>query len=218
MRCEAEYAQAAHRSRTLIGLLLLATLALFASDARAYEHRRRTPSVGGKLQYGCMGVNSDWSDVFRWGRGCAVSIRQYVARSQAIGLSFEQQRFKRRSDLPQSSGIRAADEIQFQTLMFDYYIYFHRMYRRTPYLVFSGGFYRPQRIYEFTDIAGHKGSQVDYPSEGFLARIGGGLEYFVTRNFSIDATVSGYYISAPGIDGTTLTTEAALGIQLYVGP
>jgi hypothetical protein len=154
-----------------------------------------------------------------------VRLRRYISRNRAWGLSFEQQRFDRRSSVPVviAEGSDYADDdyadldhIQFQALMLDYYLYFRRMHRRTPYLIFSAGAYRPQFLYDFADeVTGGEGQEVKYPQEGFLARVGAGLEYFISRGFSVDASVSGYLLPRGDISGRTFTAQGAIGFQLY---
>ncbi len=201
-------------------LMLLAGLVIGVQNGQAYEHRRDTPSVGGKVQYGALGTEGDWGEIFRWGGGVCINVRQYIARSRAIGLSFELQTFNRLGTVPKSAeGTEPldADELETQILMVDYYIYMQRKRRRTPYVVISGGFYRPQLMYRFIDAAGNVSEQVSYPGEGFVLRTGLGLEYFLKRNFSIDSTVSGYYFSTPGVSGITLSGQASIGILFYFG-
>ncbi len=201
-------------------LMLLAGLVIGVQNGQAYEHRRDTPSVGGKVQYGALGTEDDWGEIFRWGGGVCINIRQYIGRSRAIGLTLELQTFNRRGTVPKSAdGTETldADELETQILMVDYYIYMQRKRRRTPYVVISGGFYRPQLMYKFIDASGNPSEHVEYPGEGFILRTGLGLEYFLTRNFSIDGLVSGYYLSTPGVSGITLSGQASIGVQVYFG-
>ncbi|MBD3235160.1 MAG: hypothetical protein GF330_00460 [Candidatus Eisenbacteria bacterium] len=194
-------------------LIVVALLACCVGTTRAYEHRRGIPSVGGQLQRGYLGFDSDWTNVYEWGKGGTISVRQYVARNRAIGFSFEQQKFYRIKDLPQE-GTWNPDALQLQMLMLDYYFYFNRLRKWTYYLVLSAGAYRPEEI----DNADQgDGLQVNYPSENVLARVGWGLERFLRRTVSIDASLSFYYINAPGIDGVTGSAQLALGVHVYAG-
>ncbi len=200
----------------LIGAALL--VSTLAGDAAAYEHRRKTPSVGGQILYGTTAGDSDWERIFGQGMGVSFSLRQYIARDRAIGLTAEQQVFDHRTSVPLGEDDDKADKLEFQLLMVDYYFYFRRMYRQTPYLVISAGFYRPQLIEKFKDPSGDTGEHVNFThNEGFLARAGIGLEHFISRNLSIDARGSGYFVNAPGVDGRLFTAQAAIGLHLYVG-
>ncbi|MBP7669015.1 MAG: outer membrane beta-barrel protein [Candidatus Eisenbacteria bacterium] len=199
---------------------LIAVLSSIAPPpAQAYEHRRGTPSIGGQLQFGFLGINSDWADVFQPGRGVSVRVKQYISRNQALGISFEQQRFQEQSSVslvdPECPSCKP-DYLQFQTLMVDYYFYIQRPLKRTPYVIASLGFYRPEIVQEGTEDVVEPGQTVSYPNEGVLGRLGIGLEYFVARTFSLDATLSGYYLNARE-NGTTATTMLALGVHIYTG-
>ena len=110
------------------------------------------------------------------------------------------------------------DLLKMQTFMLDYYFYFERPLRRCYYAVISAGFYRPELVDE-EQLQPDQPETVNvrYPGEDFIARLGGGTEYFISRNFSIDASISAYYIRAPQLDGLTASAQFALGVHLYAG-
>jgi len=199
------------------GVLWL-SLAL-AHPAQAYEHRRGTPSIGVQFQLGFLGYDSEWADIFQPGRGVAIRAKQYVARNQALGFSFEQQKFNESTTVPLTDPAWQPDFLQMQILMVDYYRYFMRQKRRTPYLIASVGFYRPEIVDEGAedDFVPEPGQTVEHPKEGVLARLGVGLEYFIVRAISVDGTLSGYYINTPSQDGLTVSGMFALGIHIYTG-
>jgi hypothetical protein len=215
-----------------LGLLGLALLALAPGRAAAYEQRGDTPSVGAQIQLGELEYDSIWADAFDWGQGVAIHVRNAIGRRHAIGISFEQQKFERAAALCGDSGL--TDYLQMQTLMADYYIYFRRPMRRCYYAVFSAGFYRSELIWE-QDVAGQKFSDVRYPGENFLARAGGGMEHFLGRKLSIDASLSLYYFHAGSLCGVwtelegpyrclrcdekslTASGQLALGLHVYFG-
>lgn len=204
--------------RALTALLAaLLALAWMAGTAGAYEHRRSTPSIGGQLQAGILGTDSEWGELFDWGRGGTVRLRQYVARNRAIGISFELQKFRRDSGKPRADESFNEDYFQAQLLMLDYYFYFRRPQKQCPYAVISGGFYRPEIVDEEKLTGGGSAVQVEHPGEGLLARLGVGLEYFVARTFSFDASLSGYYFNASSQDGLTASVQLALGVHIYTG-
>jgi len=212
-----------------IAMTALLLLALCASPAGAYEHRRGTPSIGVQLHYGLLAGNSDWTDVFQEARGVAIHVKQYVARDRAIGLTFELQRFAESTTIPIIAEDFDPDYLQMQIVMFDYYFYFNRAQKRTPYVVLSGGFYRPEIVDEGDKDLQELGYVVEHPHEGVLARAGVGLEWFLGRTFSIDGTLSGYYIHNPSklkglipdeeaeSGGLASSFLAALGVHLYTG-
>lgn len=227
-----------HRTACL-WLALITVGILGVSTASAYEHRRGTPSVGLQIQYGRLAGDSEiestvpiemetgepdrrgWQDIFDEGDGVTVRLRRYITRDKAVGASFEQQTFLRRVDVDKSDvpGRDASfDEFQLQLFMLDFYQYFFREKRRTPYLVGGGGLYKPQLVERVKDANGIEGEHAGFNNkEGFVLRLGGGLEWFITHGFSIDGSLSGYYLSAPGRSGKALTGQASIGLHLYVG-
>lgn len=210
-----------HRARLVAGLGLLVAALVLAGSASAYEHRRGTPSAGIRLQYGTTAGDSEWHDLFDRGFGVVISARQYIARNRAVGLTAEQQSFDAihgdSNKIGDGNADADCDKLQFQLLMVDYYFYFQRMARRTPYLVFSAGFYRPQLIDEFKEPGTNdSGEHVGYwHKEGFVLRGAVGFEFFLTRKIALDSAVSTYYLSAPGVDGRMLTAQLSVGFHLY---
>jgi hypothetical protein len=198
-----------------LAVLVFAILIIAPASAPAYEHQRNTPSVGGQLHIGVLERDSEWGELFGWGRGGAIRVRQYISRDRAIGLSFELQKFQRATGHPKNDPEFNEDFFQAQILMVDYFFYFQRPKKRCEYVVASAGFYRPELVDEEKTEAGGNAMQVIHPTEGLLARLGVGAEYFLARTFSIDASVSGYYISAPSQDGLTASLQFALGVHLY---
>ena len=190
-----------------------------AAPVRAYEHRQDTPSVGVQIQYGDLEYDSEWGKTFGWGRGVSVHLRQSIARNRAIGLSFEQQRFEREIPVNENAAdsecLGKADYFDWQALLLDYYVYFRRPLRRCYYAVASVGFYRPQLVDEMKTSGQQQIPGVCYPSENLLGRLGVGMEYFVSRKFSFDASVSGYYIRVSHQSGLTASAQFALGVHLY---
>jgi len=202
-------------ANALCGLVL----AGMVTAAQAYEHRRDTPSVGIQIQYGVMEGGSDWGESFGWDGGIAVHLRNSMSRNSAIGLSFEQQRFACVKLLPEDIEEGGdTDFLKMQTLLADYFFYFERPARRCYYAVVSAGFYRPELVDEERLHPDQpKTVHVRYPGENFLARLGAGSEYFLSRKFSVDASASVYYLRAPKLDGLTASAQFAIGVHLYAG-
>jgi hypothetical protein len=190
----------------------------WVEDASGYEHRRGTVSVGGQLQYGELRGDSEWGDVFARDFGGVISVRQYAARTRAWGLTFEVQKFQRSANWPKGlANWTDADELQYQVIMGDYYLYFRRLHKQCPYLVFSAGFYHPQLVYKYQDEQGNEYEEVEYPSDAFMGRVGAGMEYFINRTVAVDGSASLYLVSRSGSSGQTYSGQVALGIHLYVG-
>ena len=204
-------------------LFLGAAICLLVSSGEAFEHRRGTPSVGAQGMYGILEGDSAWRDTFSEGLGMNFSFRFNFARDKAYGFTFEQQHFNRVRGLDKTGGPGEyletdADDLELQILMADFYKYFERPKRRSFYVMASAGIYRPQLLYRFTDETGIEADQASFPGENLIGRIGAGMEYFVTRKFSIDVRLSGYYIrgSKESMNGTSVSGQGCIGFHLYV--
>ncbi len=208
------------KNRSLITVLLLLTVVgVLAPETGAFEHRRGTTSVGGQILLGALEGSSEWRNHFSDGMGVTFSLRHTFARNRAYGVTFEQQRFQRIRGLDKRTEGLAyyndVDDLEFQSILFDYYFYYQRQSRRNPYIVAGIGMYRPQLIIEITDETGTTGDHAKFPDPNVIARLGFGYEYFITRNFSIDSRASGYYINGTK-GGKTVSGQIAIGIHLYV--
>jgi hypothetical protein len=200
-------------------LLILALLALGMSEASGFEQPRNTISLGIQGQYGVLGGNADpipddpakaaWASLVEFGEGLAVRIRYSTARNRAIGLSFEDQRFRRKDGLDDTH----PKQIQLTQILFEYYLYFSRPKRTTQYMVLGAGFHRPAVRIETEDVTGRELEEVTYPGINLTLVAGVGLEHFVGRRTSVDLSLRGYGMNS---DPTrSLSGEVALGIHYY---
>jgi len=225
---------------------LIALLILLAPGARAYEHKPDTPSFGFTIDYCNLLGSSDWGRAFSWEIGVAAKLRQYIAKNQAIGITLEQQKFDAvhpgwliEEQVQPPEELRSAahlvsrtwlgqdgegDEVaptslQMQILLVDYYLYFNRPERNCPYVVLGFGGYRPELLYEWADEDSEQRSMphVRYPKEGFIARLGAGLEHFFSHGFAGELGVNACWINARDQSGTTVSVTATAGFNIYVG-
>lgn len=199
------------RAAVLTGLLGgLALGCCAARPAAAFEQRAGTISLG--LQGGAgffsgqgtyeRGVTRVGYGEYDWQGGFAIRLRYGLDRTHALGFSFEDLRFDRKSGAdPTLPG-----QYQVNNFLVDYYLYFHRPYKLSRYLVLGAGFHRP--TFRLDD------EQNIFPGEGITANFGGGLEYFVRRALSIDGSVRLYYLRPK--DGSGSATELMLGLQYYL--
>lgn len=202
----------------MAGTLLLA-LAAWTSPGTAYEQPRNTISLGIQGQYGFLGgakdpipedpVDGSWGSLFDFGEGIAVRVRYSLARNRAIGLSFEDQRFRRQGDLPRTH----PDQLQLTQVLGEYYIYFARPRKITQYVVFGAGIHRPVLRIETEDSTGRTLEENAFPGTNLTVMVGAGAEYFLGRQASIDLSLRGYGINSD--PERTATGELALGIHYY---
>lgn len=206
-RCES-------RARRAWPFLALAAIALLsAGDALAYEQRSNTVSLGIQGGFGLMSGSGDYQpgvtgeaepvpyDAFDIGPSLAIHVRYSLDRTHAIGFTFEDLRFDRKSG-------SEAEPTQYQLNNFlaQYYMYFNRRAKTSFYAVGGAGFHRSTfRL---------RGGSTIQPGEGLSANLGGGLEYFLRRPFSIDGSIRGYWLKPK--QGTVAGGEAFLGIHYYL--
>ncbi len=198
-------------------ILSLLSLTFCPRPTMAYEQRIGTFSLGLQGGAGMMSGSDSWRrndnevryDSFDWGGGLGIHIRYALDRAHAVGITFEDLRFDRKSGATMTAGgieVPAPDQYQLNNYMLDYYLYFHRRYKESRYVVLGVGVHRPSfRVNDDESIL---------PGEGFIANFGGGLEYFVRRPFSIDASLRGYYFKPKG--GSGIAGELMLGFHYYL--
>jgi opacity protein-like surface antigen len=129
-------------------------------------------------------------------------LRYSLDPTHALGLSFEDLRFGRKS----GSAAETARQYQVVNYMLDYYVYFNRARKWCPYLAAGAGLHR--------DTFRVSGAENIIPPERFVANLGAGLEYFVTKEFTADLLLRGYYLQGNG--GNGLAGSAMLGFQFYL--
>lgn len=193
--------------RGIAGVAVL-VFASLGTDARGYEQRSSTPSVGIQAGAGIMQGSDAYQfgtqtpipyDIFEAGFGLGIHIRYSIDRRTAIGATFEDLRFRRKS-----GAVKVADEYQVNNFLARYYVYFARRQRMSRYLVGGIGFHRPSiRLAE----------QSSLPGEGFTANLGAGLEYFLTKVIAIDGSLDGYLLRPKG--GSITAAEAKVGLHYY---
>lgn len=203
--------QLARRLRAVgMGLGVLLGLLLLSGHAQGYEQRSGTLSLGVQGGAGMIsssdrferGVTKIGYDSYDFAGGLGIRIRYGLDRSHAVGVSFEDLRFDRKAgedrDLP--------SQYQLNNFMIDYYVYFHRRYKLSRYVVLGAGFHRPS--FRFAN------DENILPGEGLTANFGGGMEYFLRRPFALDASVRGYYLRLKG--GSAVAGELMLGVHYYL--
>lgn len=178
------------------------------TPADAYEQRTNTPSVGFQAGAGLMQGSDAYEfgdadpipyDIFEAGFGLGIHVRYSLDRRSAIGVTFEDLRFERKS-----GAARVADQYQVNNFLGRYYVYFARREKISRYLVGGIGFHRPSVRNDDTTIL---------PGEGFTANLGAGLEYFLTRVLAIDGSFDGYLLRPKG--GSITAAEARIGLHYY---
>jgi len=200
-------------------LLALGVLAAGFAPALAYEQPRNTISIGIQGQYGLLGGANDpipddtakgsWGSLFDYGEGIALRIRYSTARNRAVGLSFEDQRFRQKGEFNDSY----PDQLQLTQVLGEYYMYFRRPKKVTQYVVVGAGFHRPAIRIQTTDVNNRELEETRFPGMSITIMAGVGMEYFFSRQASIDVSLRGYGVNSdPSRSGAG---EIALGVHYY---
>jgi len=198
------------RRRGWVGCLSLAFL-LIAATSHAYEQRRNTVSIGIQGVGGVMSGTDEYViesgnltvpyEDYEFGPGIAINFKYSIDRRNAVGITFDDLRFDKKSGLSADT----PDQIQFNNVLGRFYKYFNRRGRMSRNVFIGAGFHRAVfRVNDRENI---------FPGEGFTANYGAGLEYFLNRVATIDLTVEGYYMKPKG--GTAATGQVKLGLHYY---
>lgn len=206
--------------------VLLSLTSFLAPSALAYEHRKSTPSFGAQFGYGKLLKGEefhvrDWplgggntteadfkmKDVFNaYGPSLHFGVRFTLDRNHALGFGFDDIRYERKSGYDWSQRQALPRWLKFTTVHADYYLYFHRRMKVSYYVAPFAGIQQQELRFKKSDIQ----------SNEYRLLYGGsaGVEYFVTRSFSLDLT--GRVFALKGKNDTNVTFQPALGIHLYV--
>ena len=213
----------------------LVAVALSATGASAYEQRSGTFSIGLQGQLSALlsaaecenclpageefeadrNVNVDY-DIFRLrgldgvGVGLSVRVRYAIDRASAIGLSFDASDFERSVSRTEAAPFEVAsrdtaDKIHATIVTGEYYRYFMRKAKQTPYVVVGAGFYRPE--IRFGEL------NTGFPGSDLAITVGAGGEHFFTRSVSLDLSARVYGLFHDG--GPSISSQVALGIRFY---
>ncbi len=214
-----------HPRLRAVSALVLGTL-LFSAPAHAYEHRTSTPSFGGQFGYGRLLSGErfrvlDWpfgdgtagpaefkmTDVFNSsGPSLHFGVRFVLDRSHALGFGFDDIRYQRKTGYNGPQRQSLPGWLKFTTVHADYYLYFRRRLQVSYYVAPFVGIQQQELRFKKSDIQ----------TKEYRLLYGGavGVEYFVTRSFSVD--LSGRAFAMKGSNATNVALQPALGVHFYV--
>jgi opacity protein-like surface antigen len=220
---------------TVFGALLgvaLGLVFLAPGPACANEQRRNTPSFGVQGGYGALNGTGafEWEDNdptqpnrtyahedYRYGAALGFHIRYSLDQSHAVGVTFEDLRYDRKTfkDLPEADLAKIAKQLQVTTYLIDYYLYLNRRARATPYLLIGGGFNRGTFRFKKHDYVA--------TAIGPCANVGIGVEYFFWPALSMETTLRGAWFGQRDGGqlhwmggGSTVAASAQIGFQYYL--
>jgi len=194
---------------------------LAASTARAQESspppappsgfrprvvREGTLSLGMQGEYGTFLGNSGFGADFNHGPALAVRVRYRFAEDQAVGVSFEGQRFNVKAPSDSAFG---TDYLSAITTTFEYYNYFQTRSRTPQYLMIGAGLLQTRE--HLND------SEVDFPGDGGVISLGAGAEYWWKRTltFELSLRYNGFIHNDNGSTTLTHGVQGGLGFHFY---
>jgi opacity protein-like surface antigen len=166
--------------------------------------RAGTVALYGAGTYGSL-LGGNFSDTFDQGLGLAFALRYRNSQESSFGLGFEAHRFDAKA-APDS----AFSPVKFQMVMttLDYYRHFNLRSRTPRYLVIGAGLMQ-SRQENFND-------EREFPGDGGVVKLGGGLEYWVNRSLTVDLGLRYYGVLAES--KLNHDVQAALGFNFYTSP
>jgi hypothetical protein len=204
--------------RRWVVLVVVASALLVVVPASAYEQRSGTVSFGvqGHLS-GLLSGKGEFFEAFELrngldgvGPGLSIRFRISIDRASAIGASFEASDFER--TLPsgevaafETAARDTADKVHATVVTADYYRYFWRKGKDTPYLVVNAGYYRPEIRF------GEKATR--FPGSNLMLGGGIGAEHFFSRSVSLDVSFRVFGLFHD--EGPSVSSQLAIGITFY---
>ena len=166
--------------------------------------RSGTVSLGGAVVYGTL-LGSGLGQEFASGVGLGFNLRYRAGYDGAYGLSFEAHNFAVASEPDSDTGHHKLQVIE---TTFDYYAFGATRTRMPGYLVIGAGLAQTQ----ITDRDGEK----EFPGDGGVFKLGGGIEYWQTRSMTIDFSLRyhGVFLHQK----LAHDIEAGLALNFYTSP
>jgi opacity protein-like surface antigen len=171
--------------------------------------REGTLSLGLQGEYGSLIGNSGFGAEYNHGPAIAVRVRYRFAEDQAVGFSFEGQRFDAKVD---SADAFAPKYLNAITTEIEYYNYFQTRSRTPQFLMIGAGLLQTRR--HLND------SETDFPGDGGVISLGAGAEYWWKRTltFELSLRYNGFIHNDNGTTSLTHGVQAGLGFHYYTSP
>jgi opacity protein-like surface antigen len=168
--------------------------------------REGTLSLGMQGEYGSFLGNSGFGAEFNHGPAIAVRVRYRFAEDQAVGVSFEGQRFDAKVDSVSEFAPKYLNAI---TTTLEYYNYFQTRSRTPQYLMLGAGLLQTRE--HLND------SETTFPGDGGVISLGAGAEYWWKRTltFELSLRYNGFIHSDNGKTNVTHGVQAGLGFEFY---
>ena len=209
------------KSRAAVRKLVLAVLLLAAAPVPAARAQTAEPAPepgfrprivrGGTValygagQYGTLVGSGRFADVFDRGLGLGFALKYRNSQESSLGLGFEAHRFDAKVE-PDSAFAPRTLQLVLTTL--DYYRHFNVRSRSPRYLVVGAGLMQSRQE--------NRNEEREYPGDGGVFKLGGGVEYWLNRTLTLDFGLRYYGVLSQS--AMNHDVQAALGIDFYTSP
>jgi opacity protein-like surface antigen len=167
--------------------------------------RQGTIALTGMASYGTLLESGRYGQTFNSGIGLGFGLRYRTSYEAAVGVSFESQRFDARAP---GDSAAAAVRLNLVVTSLDYYRFFSHRSRVPRYLVLGVGLVQARQ----TDADG----ELEYPGDGGMFKVGGGIEYWMSRSLTADLNVR--YNGVFSNSRLDHDFQIGLGLNFYTSP
>ena len=167
--------------------------------------RPGTVALHGGATYGSLLGSGRFADRFDRGIGLAFALRYRNSQETSFGLGFEAHNFDAKVDADSAA---APKSLQLVATTLDFYRHFNVRTRTPRYLVVGAGLVQSRQ----TD----KNDEREFPGDGGVVKLGGGIEYWANRGLTIDFGLRYYGVLSQS--SLNHDVQAALGFNFYTSP
>lgn len=167
--------------------------------------RPGTVALSGGALYGSLFGSGNLAEVFDSGLGLGFALRYRNSQESSFGLGFEAHRFESKSTAD-SAG--TPTNLQLVVTTIDYYRHANTRARLPRYLVIGAGLMQSRQ----ENLNGEK----EFPGDGGVVKLGGGVEYWANRTLTIDFGVRYYGVLSQ--KKLNHDVQAALALNFYTSP
>lgn len=167
--------------------------------------RNGTVALYGAAQYGSLLGSGRFADDFDRGLGLGFALKYRNSQQSSFGLGFEAHRFDAKV-APDSAF--SPETLQMVLTTLDYYRHFNVRSRTPRYLVIGAGLMQSRQE--------NRNEEREYPGDGGVFKVGGGVEYWLNRTLTVDFGLRYYGVLSQS--SLNHDVQAALGIDFYTSP
>jgi opacity protein-like surface antigen len=202
------------RLASVLALLVLAAPPAFAQDApapapdagfRPRPVRNGTVALHGAGMYGSLIGSGELAETFDRGLGLGFALRYRNSSESSFGLGFEAHRFDSKVIADSANAPR---NLQLVITTLDYYRHFNTRARTPRYVVIGAGLMQSKQE--------NANEEKEFPGDGGVVKLGGGVEYWVNRTLTLDFGVRYYGVLSRS--KLNHDVQAAVGFNFYTSP